>query len=88
MDCAKQMKARWSAMAAIADPAMVLCALALIAPTHAWAKKSSVERLVEKEYATLTAEHAIKVESAGELEVAFSPNGGCPDNLRSTNSGP
>ena len=50
-----------------------------MAPTQAWAKESSIERLVEKGYANLTAEKPVKVESAGELEVAFSPNGGGTD---------
>lgn len=74
-----KVKARWTAMAVIVGYAAAIGSLALIAPTQAWAKKSSIERLVEKGYANLTAEKPVKVESAGELEVAFSPNGGGTD---------
>src|ERR1035437_1843910 len=73
------MKTRWTAIAVIAGYAIALCGLTLIAPSQAWAKKSSVERLVEKGYAALTAENSVKVQSAGELEIAFSPNGGSTD---------
>jgi phosphatidylserine/phosphatidylglycerophosphate/cardiolipin synthase-like enzyme len=73
------MKARWIAVAGIAGCTVALCALTLLAPTEAWAKKGSIERLVEQGYASLAAEHPVKVESAGELEVAFSPNGGGTD---------
>ena len=73
------MKARWTAMAVIVSYAVALGGLSLMAPNHAWAKKSPVERLVEKEYASLTAEKPVTVQSAGELEVAFSPNGGATD---------
>lgn len=68
---------RWTAMAVIVGYALALGGLTLIAPSQAFAKKSSMERLVEKGYTSLTAERSVKVESAGELEVAFSPNGGC-----------
>ena len=70
------MKARWTAMAVTAGYAAALGGLTLIAPNQAWAKKSSMERLVEQGYAALTANDPVKVESAGELEVAFSPKGG------------
>ena len=73
------MKARWIALALIVGYAVALCGLTLIAPSQAWAKKSSMERLVEKGYATLAAENSVKVQSAGELEVAFSPRGGGTD---------
>ena len=63
----------------IAGYALALGALALFAPTQSWAKKSSVARLVEEGYASVTAERPVTVPSAGELEVAFSPNGGCTD---------
>ena len=71
------MKVRWTAMAMIAGYALALGGLTLIAPSQALARKSSVERMVENGYATLTAENSVKVESAGDLEAAFSPNGGC-----------
>src|ERR1017187_4828029 len=64
-------------MAMIAGYAIVLGALTLIAPSQAWAKKSAMERMVESGYATHSAENSVKIEGAGELEVAFSPNGGC-----------
>jgi phosphatidylserine/phosphatidylglycerophosphate/cardiolipin synthase-like enzyme len=70
------MKARWTATAVIVGYAAVLGGFTLIAPNDALAGKSSMERLVEKGYSTLTAENSVKVESGGELEVAFSPNGG------------
>ncbi len=73
------MKTRWAVKAVIVGCAVTAGALTLIAPSHAWAKKSSVERLVEQSYASLTAEKPVTVPSAGELEVAFSPNGGCTD---------
>src|ERR1035437_10264543 len=73
------MKSRWSAPAVIAGCAVAIVGLALIVPVQAWAKKSSIERLVEKEYASLTADKPVTVESAGELEIAFSPNGGSTD---------
>jgi len=62
----------------IAGYAAVSAGLTLVAPSEAWAEKSSIERLVESGYANLTAEKSVTVQSAGELEVAFSPNGG-PD---------
>src|SRR5450759_2860795 len=71
------MKVRWTAIGMIAGYALALGGLTLIAPNQALAKKSSMERMVENGYATLTAENSVKVQSAGELEVAFSPNGGC-----------
>ncbi len=73
------MKARWAAMAVIVAYAVVLGGLTLLAPNQALARKSSVERLVEQGYASLTAEKPVMVQSAGELEVAFSPNGGGTD---------
>ena len=73
------MKARWTAMAVTAGYAAALGGLTLIAPNQAWAKKSSMERLVEQGYASLTAEKPVTVQSAGELEVAFSPNRGSTD---------
>jgi len=72
------MKARWTAMAVIGY-AVALGGLTLIVPTQALAKRGAIERLVEKEYASLTAGNSVKVQSAGELEVAFSPNGGGTD---------
>lgn len=71
------MKARWNLIALTVGYVVALGSLALIAPSEALAKKSSMGRLVEKGYANRTAESSIKVQSAGELEVAFSPNGGC-----------
>lgn len=71
------MKARWTAIAVIVGYIVGLGGLALIAPREGLAKKSSMARLVEKGYAILTAENSVKVQSAGELEVAFLPNGGC-----------
>src|ERR1035437_1126955 len=73
------MKARWTAMAMIVGYAIALGGLTLIAPNPALAKTSSMERMVESGYATLTAENSVKVQSGGELEVAFSPNGGSTD---------
>jgi hypothetical protein len=73
------MKTRGTAIAVIVGCIAAAGALTLIAPSQSWAKKSSVERLVEKEYASLTADHPVTVPSAGELEVAFSPNGGGTD---------
>jgi len=73
------MNARWTVVVAIAGYATMLASLTLIFPSQAWAKKSSVERVVEQGYATLTAGHPVMVPSAGELEVAFSPNGGATD---------
>jgi len=73
------MAARWTATTVIVGYAIALGGLPLTAPSQVLAKKSSMERLVEKGYATLTAENSVKVESAGELEVAFSPNGGSTD---------
>ena len=73
------MKARWTATAVTVGYAAVLGGLILIAPSQALARKSSMERLVDKGYASLTAENSVKVQSGGELEVAFSPNGGATD---------
>ena len=70
------MKARWTATAMIVGYAAVLGGFTLIAPNEALARKSSMERLVEKGYSTVAAENSVKVQSGGELEVAFSPNGG------------
>jgi hypothetical protein len=46
------LNARWAALPVIAGCAVAIGGLALIAPTHAWAKKGAIERLVEKEYAS------------------------------------
>jgi phosphatidylserine/phosphatidylglycerophosphate/cardiolipin synthase-like enzyme len=73
------MKACRPAVALIVGCALASGGIALIAPSHAWAKKTSIEHWAEREYASLTAEHSVVVESAGELEVAFSPNGGGTD---------
>lgn len=73
------MKTRRTAVAAIAGYVVVLGALTMMAPSAALARKISAEHLVEKGYVTLTAENSIKVQSAGELEVAFSPKGGATD---------
>ncbi len=73
------MKTRRTAVAAIAGYVVVLGALTMMAPSAALARKISAEHLVEKGYATITAENSIKVQSAGELEVAFSPKGGATD---------
>jgi phosphatidylserine/phosphatidylglycerophosphate/cardiolipin synthase-like enzyme len=73
------MKARWTAMAVIVGYVLTLGGLALTAPTLAWAKKGSMERMVEEDYARLTAEKPVTVQSTRELEVAFSPNGDCTD---------
>src|ERR1035437_1803737 len=70
------MKARWTALATIIGYAVALASLTLLAPSETLARKSSMERLVEQGYAALTANDPVKVESAGELEVAFSPKGG------------
>jgi len=70
------MKGRWIAIAALVGHTVMVGGLALLAPSQALAKKSSMERLFEKGYATLTAENSVKVQSGGELEVASSPNGG------------
>lgn len=66
-------------MAVIVGYVAVFGGITALAPSEAWAKKSSIERLVEKGYASLTAGKPVAVQSAGELEVAFSPNGGCTD---------
>jgi phosphatidylserine/phosphatidylglycerophosphate/cardiolipin synthase-like enzyme len=71
------MKLRWTAKALIVGCVLAIGGLTMIAPNQALAKKSSIERMVENGYATLTAENSVKVQSSGELEVAFSPNGGC-----------
>jgi phosphatidylserine/phosphatidylglycerophosphate/cardiolipin synthase-like enzyme len=73
------MNKRWTAMAVVVGYGVACGCAVVLAPSEAWARKSSMERLVEKEYANLAAEHSVKVESAGELEVAFSPNGGSTD---------
>lgn len=73
------MKARWAAFAVTVTYAVAFGGFMLLAPTGAWAKKSSIERIVEKGYASLTAGKPVTVQSAGELEVAFSPSGGCTD---------
>jgi phosphatidylserine/phosphatidylglycerophosphate/cardiolipin synthase-like enzyme len=70
------MNKSWSVLATITANAVVLAGLTLIAPSDALARKSATERLVEQGYASLTAEGPVKVQSAGELEVAFSPHGG------------
>src|ERR1019366_2817138 len=74
-----QMKASWTVEARTLGYALVLASLTLIAPSQAQAKKGSVERLVESGYASLNSEKPVTVQSAGELEVAFSPGGGCTD---------
>ena len=73
------MKARWTALAVVVGYVLALGSLSLMAPSQAWAKKSSIERMVEEGYASLTAEKPVTIQSAGGLEVAFSPNGGCTD---------
>lgn len=70
------MKSRWIAMAVIVGHTVMLGSLTLITQSQALARKSSTERLVDKAYSTLTAGNSVTVQSAGELEVAFSPNGG------------
>ncbi len=70
------MKARSTMTSAIATYALAVAALTLLAPSEAFARKSAAERLVESTYASLTAEAPVKVQAAGELEVAFSPHGG------------
>jgi phosphatidylserine/phosphatidylglycerophosphate/cardiolipin synthase-like enzyme len=70
------MNKSWSVLATITANAVALAGLTLIAPSDALARKSAAERLVENTYASLTAEAPVKVQSAGELEVAFSPRGG------------
>ena len=70
------MSTRRTATPAIASLVLVLSTVALTLPGQAFARKSATERLVESGYAALTAEAPVKVPSAGELEVAYSPNGG------------
>jgi len=62
---------------AIATVAFALAGLTLLAPTTALARKSAAERLVEQGYAALTAGGPVTLPATGELEVAFSPHGGC-----------
>ena len=71
------METRRTLTTAIATVAFALAGLTLLAPTTALARKSAAERMVERGYAALTAEAPVKVQATGELEVAFSPRGGC-----------
>jgi len=71
------MKNRKTVAATIATCAIALAALTLLAPHDAFARKSSAERLAEQGYAALTTDAPVKLQSSGELEVAFSPHGGC-----------
>lgn len=73
------MKKRWTAVAAIVGFVVTLGGFTLTAPSQAWTKKSAMERAAEQGHASVTAERPVTVQSAGELEVAFSPNGGCTD---------
>jgi phosphatidylserine/phosphatidylglycerophosphate/cardiolipin synthase-like enzyme len=70
------MKTRKTVTTAIATCALALVAFTLLAPTTALARKSAAERLAESSYASLTADAPVKIQSSGELEVAFSPHGG------------
>ena len=74
---AYQMKIRHTVTTAIAAYALALAALTLLAPTTALARKGAAERLIERGYAALTAEAPVTLPATGELEVAFSPHGGC-----------
>jgi phosphatidylserine/phosphatidylglycerophosphate/cardiolipin synthase-like enzyme len=69
-------KARRTALAAIATHALALAAFTLLAPSTTHARKSAAERLADSGYPGQTTEVSVKVQSAGELEVAFSPKGG------------
>src|ERR1035437_4070179 len=73
------MKTRGTAMSVIVGLAVAVGSLTMLAPSQVWAQKSAMERVAAQGYATLTAEHPVTVLSAGELEVAFSPYGGCTD---------
>jgi len=71
------MKARRTFTTAVATCAIALAGLTLLTPTTALGRKSAAERLVEQGYAALTAGGPVTVPATGELEVAFSPHGGC-----------
>ena len=71
------MKTRRTLTTVIAACALALAALTLLAPSTALARKSSTERLIENAYAALTAGGPVTLPATGELEVAFSPHGGC-----------
>jgi len=71
------MKTRKTVTTAIAAYALALAGLSLLAPSDAFARRTATEGLVEQGYAAVTAEAPVEVQAAGELEVAFSPNGGC-----------
>ncbi len=57
--------------------AVTLAGVTLLASPTALARKSVAERLVEQGYAVLYAGHPVTLPATGELEVAFSPHGGC-----------
>jgi phosphatidylserine/phosphatidylglycerophosphate/cardiolipin synthase-like enzyme len=71
------MRTRSTVTTAIATCTLALVAFTLLAPTTALARKSAAERLVEQGYAALTSGGPVKLQAAGELEVSFSPHGGC-----------
>lgn len=71
------MKTRKTVTTAIAAYALALAGLSLLAPSDAFARKTAMEGLVEQGYAALTSGGPVKVQAAGELEIAFSPRGGC-----------
>jgi len=71
------METRRTLTTIIATYALVLAALTLLTPTTALARKSATERLAEQGYAALTAGGPVTLPATGELEVAFSPHGGC-----------
>ena len=71
------METRRTLTTAVATCAIVLAGITLLAPTTAFARTSAAERLVEQGYAALTAGGPVTLPATGELEVAFSPHGGC-----------
>jgi len=54
-----------------------LAGAALLTSPAALARKSNAERVVEQGYAALTSGGPVTLPATGELEVAFSPHGGC-----------
>jgi phosphatidylserine/phosphatidylglycerophosphate/cardiolipin synthase-like enzyme len=64
-------------LTAIAACTLALTCLTLLTSTTALARRGAAERLVEQGYAALAAGGPVTVPATGELEVAFSPHGGC-----------
>ena len=71
------MSLRWTISPIGACLVLATATLTFVPSSDALARKPTAERLIEQGYAAITGERPVPVPATGELEVAFSPNGGC-----------